>query len=129
MKIISLKRGDFVVLSLEKKVEKVKSGLIIGLGALEWAKLKLYNLEKKEYSKKTVPGPLEVASFTAIIAKSPEGKTTLHSHAVVTNASFEAFGGHLEEAEVSATFEAVIFESSEEISRYHDDKIGLNLIK
>jgi len=129
MKIIRLKKGDLVLETLQSKLLKMNGGLVVGLGAVSWAKLKIYNLERKTYSSKKIDGPLEVVSFSATIAKTPENITGLHAHIVVSNDKFNVFGGHLKEAEVAATFEAAIIESGSEIKRYFDKKIGLNLIK
>lgn len=128
MKISRLKRGDFVAAELTEKVSGVKSGLVVGLGALSWVSLKSYNLETKKYLQKRIDGPLEVVSFQATIAEGVDGKIGLHPHIVVSDENFACFGGHLEEAEVGATFEYVILDSDEEIKRYYDEEIGLNLI-
>lgn len=129
MDILRLKKGDLVIKSLENKVKNLDSGLILGLGALSWARLKIYNLEKKEYNEVKIDGPMELVSFTATIAQTTEGKTGLHAHAVVSLPDFSTKGGHLEEAEVAATFEAIIIKSNKKIQRYFDEDIGLNLIK
>lgn len=129
MIILKLKKGDKIVEELTRKVKDIKSGIIFGLGALDEATLKLYNLKKKEFKSKKISGPLEIGSFMAIVAKNPDGKTGIHPHIVVSSADFASFSGHLEEATVSATFEAVIFESDEKLERYEDFQIGLNLLK
>jgi len=129
MKIFSLKKGELVIKTLEDKLKDVPSGLVLGLGALSWVRLKVYDLKKKEYNEIKVDGPMELVSFTATIAQTTEGKTGLHAHAVVSFNDFSTKGGHLEEAEVAATFEAVIIKSEEKVQRYFDKDIGLNLIK
>jgi len=129
MKILRLKKGDLLVKSLEEKVGNIASGVIVGIGALNWARLKIYNLNKKKYTEEKFNGPLELISFTATIAKSTEGKTGLHAHCVLSGEDFKAIGGHMEEAEVAATFEAVIIDSTKKVERYFDKDIGLNLIK
>ncbi len=129
MDILRLKRGDPVIKTLESKIKSMRSGQVIGLGALSWVRLKVYDLEKKEYNEIKIDGPMELVSFTAVIAQTTEGKTGLHAHAVVSLADFSTKGGHLEEAEVAATFEAIIIESEKKVQRYFDRDIGLNLIK
>jgi len=130
MKILALKKGDKVIERLTAIVDsmKIQSGLIVGLGALSKAELMVYKLAEKEYSSKVLEGSLEVGSFSAIIAKDPEGKTHLHPHIVLSNENFETFAGHVKEGVVGATFEVSIFEDQEVIERYHDSEIGLNLI-
>lgn len=128
MTILRLKKGDLVIKALEEKVKDVKSGVVLGLGALSWAQLKIYDLKKKGYNEIRVEGPMEVVSFTAVIASTVEGKNGLHAHIVLSMDDFSTKGGHLEEARVAATFEAVIIESKEKIKRYFDKEIGLNLL-
>jgi len=131
VKIIALKKGDKLVQKITEYIEqnKIKSGLILGLGALQKATLMLYDLEKKEYLTKEVEGPLEVANLTAIIAKDPEGKPHIHPHITLANRKFETFSGHLKEATIGATLEIAILQSDKDIKRYADSEIGLNLIR
>jgi len=68
MKISRLKKGDELVSSLNKIVANMKSGLVFGLGSLNSAKLKIYNLKEKTYLEKEYSGPLEVANFIATVA-------------------------------------------------------------
>lgn len=129
MNIFRLKKGDKVVESLTRKVKDTKSGIIFGLGALDEATLKLYNLDRKEFKLKKITGPLEIGSFMATIARNPDGKVAIHAHITVSSTDFASYSGHLEEAIVSATFEAVVLESDKILERYEDLEIGLNLLK
>lgn len=129
MIIFRLKHGQKVVESITNKVQNIKSGMIFGLGALDEATLKLYNLKSKLYAKKKVKGPLEVGSFTALIAQNPDGKIGIHPHIVVSGRDFISYSGHLEEAIVGATFEAVVIEDKKILKRYSDLEIGLNLLE
>ncbi len=131
MKIISLKKGDKVVESLTKIVSKedIKSGLLVGLGALTEAQLMVYDLGTKSYSSKNLSGTLEVGNFTSIIAKDPQGQAHIHPHITLCDKDFNTYCGHLKEGIVGATLEIVIFESTQDIKRYEDSEIGLNLIK
>lgn len=129
MEVIRLKKGDFIVESLETKLRNQPGGVVYGVGALSSASLMLYNLKDKSYCKKKINGPLEVCSFTAIVAKTPDGKIGLHAHIVVSSDDFICFGGHLEEAEVAATFEAVFIKSDQVLERKYSKQIGLNLLK
>jgi len=128
MEIFRLKKGDFLVKKLESLVNSKKEyGCLFGLGALESATLKLYDLSQKKYYRKTIRGSLEVGSFTAIIA-SLNNKMIIHPHVVVSDSKFNCYCGHLEEGIVSATFEVIYIESKKEIKRVFDKSIGLNLL-
>lgn len=128
MEIFRLKRGDKIVEILARKVKDMNSGVILGLGALDEAILKLYNVKSKEFLKKKIRGPLEIGSFVALIAKDPDGKTGIHPHVVVSGKDFVSYSGHLEEAVVGATFEGVIMDDKRVVKRYRDLKIGLDLL-
>jgi len=129
MLVFRLKQGKKVVESLTRKVQNIKSGVIFGLGALDEVTLKLYNLKRMRYAIKNVKGPLEIGSFIALIAENPDGKIGIHPHVVVSGKDFISFSGHLEEAVVGATFEAVILTSNQILKRYNDAEIGLNLLE
>jgi hypothetical protein len=131
MKIFALKKGDLIVEKLTEFVRSnsLKSGIILGIGALQKAELMLYDLENKKYITKTLDGPLEVGSFIAIIGKSPEGEAHIHPHITLSNKDFTCFSGHLKEGIVGATLEVSVIDSEEEIKRYKNEEIGLNLIK
>ena len=89
----------------------------------------VYDLVKKEYSTKSLTGPLEVGNFISVIGRDPEGKAHIHPHVTLSNKNFETYCGHLKEAVVGATLEVILFESDQKIERYSDSEIGLNLIK
>lgn len=129
MEIYRLKNGDSLVDELRKFVSKKSSGVIIGLGALESLTIKSYDLKIKKYHEKSIEGPLEIGSFTAIVAKNTQGEMDIHPHIVVCDTEFRSFCGHVERAIVGATFEFFYCKSDNNVGRYFDKNIGLNLIK
>ena len=56
------------------------------------------------------------------------GKIYLHIHVNLADEEHRTFGGHLNEAVVSATCEAIIEEFEGEVDRFFDEKIGINLM-
>lgn len=129
MEIFTLKKGDRVVESLTDRFAKDETyGYFSAIGALSWAKIKVYDLKTKQYQEKEITGNLEVCNLTGLIAKLEDGKTAIHPHITLANEKFEVFGGHLEEGEVSATLEVVVFES-EPMQRKFSEEIGLNLLE
>lgn len=127
VKVIRLKKGDRVIETLTGAISREgKCGTLFGIGAVSEATIKVYNLAQKSYSQKTVRGNLEVCNLTGVVAKL-EDKIAIHPHITLTNENFETFGGHLEEAVVSATLE-VIFVEGDSISRKYSEEIGLNLL-
>jgi len=129
MKIFSLECGENVIKSLSNMLGSPASGVVFGLGALTYAKLKVYDLKTKKYQEKEFKGNLEVCSFIATVSKDDDNQTFLHPHIVITSSDFATVGGHLEEGVVGATFEAMFFESDQVVKREFNKEIGLNLIK
>ncbi|ODS39883.1 hypothetical protein BEH94_07695 [Candidatus Altiarchaeales archaeon WOR_SM1_SCG] len=56
-----------------------------------------------------------------------KGEVYLHIHANLCDSYHESFGGHLNSAIVSATFEAVIDVIDGEVERKFSNDVGLNL--
>ena len=127
--VLVLQKGDHLVGSLVSFCGKknISSAWISGIGALSKATLALYNLENKSYSKKEIPGPLEIASLSGNVGLL-NNKLVSHLHIVVSGLELQAFGGHLDEAIVSATCEIYIQILPVQIKRSHHTEIGLNLI-
>lgn len=93
MRIIVLKKGDKLVQSIISQLDGQKSGLVVALGALNWAILKVYDLDSKTYKEKKIEGPLEIASFNAVIAQGVDENISIHPHIVVSNKDFNCMGG------------------------------------
>jgi len=123
--LLCLERGEEIVKAIEDflKKEKIKGGMLWGLGAVDYAKLAHYRVDRKEYSEKELNEPLEIASLSAIITR--EG---IHAHIVLSDSEMHTYGGHLKEAKIAATGEIVIRKGDTSISRKHSEEIGLNLL-
>ena len=128
--IVRLDKGEEIVETLKKFCEdnNIKLGTIIGLGATNKATIGLYNTEEKKYYSKELTGDYEIAPLYGNIS-TMDGETYLHIHANLCNQEHKAFGGHLNSAVVSATFEAVIEVIDGEVDRAFDEEVGLNLYK
>lgn len=128
--IARINKGEKVVGSILDFCQKnnIAGAWITGIGAISKAKLALYNLDKKTYIKKELNGPFEIASMSGNIGLLNK-KHIAHIHVVISDKLMNAFGGHLEEAIVSATCEIKIELFDQPISRKYDRDIGLNLIQ
>jgi len=124
--ILRLERGEEIIKTVEDflKKEKIASGILWGLGAVDFARLAHYRVDKKEYSEESFKEPLEIASLFAVITR--EG---LHPHAVFSDSEMHAFGGHLKEARVAATCEIIVHKGRAKISRKYSEEIGLKLLE
>ena len=127
--VIRLKKGDEAISSLTNFClqNDIKFGWFSGLGAAQSAKLAIYDLSKKEYIRKELSGILEILNYMGNISQM-DGKTIIHSHATLSDETFSAFGGHVDELIIAATCEIVLHQLDIELVRKRDEEIGLNLL-
>lgn len=127
---IKIEKGGEIVATLKKfcQEQNIKLGTITGLGATDEITVGLFETKNKEYHSKTFTGDFEIVSFTGNITTLKDD-VYLHIHAAFSDAQYNCFGGHLNSAVVSATFEAVIIPVDGRVEREFSDSIGLNLFK
>jgi predicted DNA-binding protein with PD1-like motif len=70
-----------------------------------------------------------VASLVGDIAVGPDGKPSIHVHAVLGRRDGSAMAGHLQEAHVRPTLEIIVTESPTHLCKAKDKESGLALIK
>jgi predicted DNA-binding protein with PD1-like motif len=128
--VIRIDKGEEIVATLKElcKEEGIKLGLVSGIGAVNKATIGLFETSIKKYHSTQLTGDHEIAGLTGNIS-TMEGEVYLHLHACLSDASYQTFGGHLNEAVVSATSEIIIDVIEGELDRKFSDEIGLNLIK
>ncbi len=127
--IIRLFRGEKIIESLTQFCEdqNIHSGLFHGIGAIENPELGYYHLDRKEYEFRTIEKMLEIVSLTGNVAL-VDGKPFLHIHTVVSDETFQTYGGHLKEGIVGATCEIYLTDFEIDIKREFDEKTGLKLL-
>lgn len=128
---IILRTGDEAIACLKAFVEKegIAAAQITAIGALTGAKLNYFDWDKKAYQPIPVTDQVEVASLSGDVALSPEGKPTLHIHAVLGRRDGSALAGHLTEAHVRPTLEIILTEPPAHLRKVHDPESGLALIQ
>ena len=127
--VVRIDRGEELVEALEKFCEEsgVELALVFGIGAMDHAVVGLFDVESKEFHKKTLTGPHEITSVLGNITVK-DGKTYLHLHVNLADSNHNVFGGHLVSARISATFEAVVLVLDGKVTRKFDAGLGLNLL-
>lgn len=127
--IFRIDSGEEIIKSLKKicKNLNIKLGTIGGIGATDKVTIGLYDVKAKQYHLKEFIDDYEIASLYGNITMMGD-KIYLHLHANVCNQQCKSFGGHLDSAIVSATFEGIIDIIDAEIKRVFEKKIGLNLM-
>jgi len=109
------------------KAKRLRSGMVVGLGAAEDVELGYFDLKKKVYTKRVFKGDYELASITGNIAWDGDNPIC-HLHAVITGQKLAAFGGHLFSATVGATCELSILPGTRRLARQLDQLTGLKLL-
>ena len=69
-----------------------------------------FDWESKHYQPIEVREQVEVASLVGDVAVGPDGKPSIHVHAVLGKREGTALAGHLEEARVRPTLEIILTE-------------------
>lgn len=128
--IVRIDRGEEIVETLRQicKDLDIKLGTITGIGAVNKATIGLYDVETKKYHSTELTGDHEIVPLFGNIS-TMNGNVYLHIHANLANAEHKSFGGHLNSAIVSATFEGIIYIFKGKIQRKKDDRTGLNLLE
>ncbi len=127
--IVRLEIDDEIIASLKDLMEKcnLKSGRISGIGATNNVTLGVYEVKNKIYNKVTHLEDMEILSLSGNLSRQ-NGIPYVHAH--ITLATLEnVYGGHLNEAVISATGELIIDVIDTDIERIYNEEIGLNLFK
>lgn len=104
---VRLVKGEDIIASVQNvcKKEGITSGRLQGIGAVQRAVLGYFDTEKKEYVHFECKG--ELVSCIGNIAKKKD-EIVVHAHAVIGDRTGECKGGHIVQAEASATVELFI---------------------
>ncbi len=108
--------------------ENIKLAGINALGAVGNFTVGVFKTSEKKYYSNTFSGDFEIVSLTGTVG-TMNGEYYAHLHMSAGDFNGNVFGGHLNEAFVSATCEAVINIADGETDRVFDGEIGLNLLK
>lgn len=128
--VLRLDKGEELLACLKKVCEDegILLGVIQGLGAVSKVTIGLFDTQEKKYYSNTLEGDFEIVSLTGNISTMKE-ECYLHCHAAVAGKDGKTYGGHLNEAWVSATAEIVIQRLAGQVDRVYSEEIGLNLIQ
>ena len=128
---VILQNGDEAMRCLQDFAlrERLGGAQITAIGALSSAKFAYFDWESKQYQPIPVNEQVEVASLVGDIAVGPDGKPSVHAHAVLGRRDGTAMAGHLQEGHVRPTLEIIITESPVHLCKVKDAESGLALIK
>ena len=127
--VLRLEKGEEIISSLLSLIEKlnIKSGRVSGIGATNKITIGVFNTATNEYTKKTIEEEMEILSLSGNLSRM-NGTPYVHVHGAFASLG-NVYGGHLNEAVISATGEIVIDLFDVEVEREFNKEIGLNLIK
>ncbi len=126
---MQIKTGDDLLETITEYCQKnrVKTGIILAIGALQKANLSYYDQLEKKYTEIVLNQPLEILSCLGNISLK-EGKEFVHAHLSVADKKGNSFGGHLNKGCVVFACECLIIETEgESLQRIPDSLTGLSL--
>ena len=128
---VTLDMGEPVIATLTALAAELDltGSQITAVGGFEKATLGYFDHATATFHKNEVNEQTELLSLIGNIAEGEEGKPKLHVHVVLGRIDASTRGGHLVEAVVRPTFEAIIEETPGHLRRRHDPKTGLVLLQ
>jgi uncharacterized protein len=121
--------GDEVVSALNEfaRSERLEAAQITAVGALERATVGWFDRDAKEYQPIPVDEQCELLSLVGDVAEGQDGPI-VHIHCALGLSDGTARGGHLLEATVYPTLEAVVTETPAQLRKVMRPEVGLALI-
>lgn len=128
---VAMETGDQVISTLTALAEELDlaGSSVSAIGGFQHARLGYFNPADSGFVENVVDEQVEVLSFQGSIAEDIDGSPHLHIHVVLGRSDASTRGGHLVEATVRPTLEAIIVESPEHLYRRKDETSGLVLLK
>ena len=128
--VMRIDKGEEVLTQLKAMAlkEDIKLASVRALGATDDFTVGVFKVDEKKYYANHFTGDFEIVSLTGTIS-TMNGEYYAHLHMSAGDAQGRVFGGHLNEAIISATCEMVVEVIDGRVERAYDDDIGLNLFK
>jgi len=101
---------------------------LMAIGAFRTAKVGWFDFEAKRYKPIVVDEQCEVLSMIGDIAEGYDGKSSVHTHAVLGIKDGTVRGGHFLEGIVRPTLEVTIVETRSHLRRKKKPELGIALI-
>ena len=108
--------------------EHIQLASLQALGAVSKFTVGVFKTDEKKYMANEFQGAFEIVSLTGTI-NTMNDEFYCHVHMSAGDEDGHVFGGHLNQAVVSATCEMVITIIDGRVERYKDEEIGLNLFQ
>jgi predicted DNA-binding protein with PD1-like motif len=128
--IARIDKGEEIIENIKKLCAEhsVTLGKIHGIGATNKAEIGYFETATKQYHAQIFEGDFEIVPLTGNIS-TMDGEIYIHAHINICDKQQRSFGGHVNSAIVSATFECIIDIIDGSVDRAFNEEIGLNLLK
>ena len=128
--VMRIERGEEILTQLKAMAlkEDIKLASVRALGATNDFTVGVFKVDEKKYYANHFTGDFEIVSLTGTIS-TMNGEYYAHLHMSAGDEQGRVFGGHLNEAIISATCEVVVEVIDGRVERTHDADVGLNLFK
>lgn len=128
--IVRIDKGEEILQQLRRVSEQegIRLAEVSALGAVNDFTVGVFDTEEKRYYSNRFQGHFEIVSLTGTVS-TMDGEFYAHLHMSAGNDKGAVFGGHLNQAFVSATCEMVVRVIDGEVDRKFSEEIGLNLFR
>lgn len=126
--LVCMEIGDEIIDCLIKfaRDEGIRGAHLKGVGAIDLAEIGFFDIDRKDYIRKTIEGQREMLSLIGNIGVTSEGEIAIHVHVVLGDNEMNCTGGHLFSGRISVTGE-IIIHPTDDIVRTPDNRTGLKL--
>lgn len=128
--VMRIDRGEEILTQLKIMAQKenIQLASVRALGATNDFTVGVFKTGEKKYYANHFTGDFEIVSLTGTIS-TMNGEYYAHLHMSAGDEQGRVFGGHLNEAVISATCEMVVEVIDGHVERAFDENVGLNLYK
>ena len=128
--VMRIDKGEEVLTHLKAMAlkENVQLASVRALGATNDFTVGVFKVDEKKYYANHFTGDFEIVSLTGTIS-TMNGEYYAHLHMSAGDEQGRVFGGHLNEAIISATCEMVVEVIDGQVDRAFSEAVGLNLFK
>ena len=128
--VARIDRGEEIHAQLKELAlrEQIRLAEVSALGAVNDFTVGVFKTDERKYYANHFTGSFEIISLTGTIT-TQDGAYYAHLHMSAGNDKGEVFGGHLNEAIVSATCEMVVNVIDGTVERAFSEDVGLNLMR
>lgn len=126
--MLRLERNDEIAASIEAFCQKhaIANAAISGIGSVQNPILAHYSNETRKFTTRNFVGIFEITALTGNVGL-VDGRANVHAHITISDATMAVYGGHLMGGQCSATLEVIITSYASELTKSHNEAIGLNV--